>query len=66
MHPGIGTVVVAPPNVGSRERTRLLGRQIQELVVEACRLGVDRDELLRSIEKEYELMNPGYRGQVRR
>lgn len=66
MHPGIGTVVVAPPNVSPRERIRLIGRQIEELVVEACRLGVDRDELLRSIEKEYELMNPGYRGQVRR
>jgi GntR family transcriptional regulator len=66
MHPGIGTVVAAPPNVSSRERMRLLGRQIQELVVEACRLGVGRDELLRSIEKEYELMNPGYRVQVRR
>jgi GntR family transcriptional regulator len=65
MHPGIGTVVVTPPNVSARERTKLLGRQIEELVVEARRLGVDEDELLRSIQKHYELLNPSYRGQIR-
>ncbi len=66
MHPGIGTVVAQPPNVGQRERTKMLGRQIEELVVEACRLGVDQDELLRSIHKEYELMKPGLRAQAHR
>jgi GntR family transcriptional regulator len=65
MHPGIGTVVVTPPNVSSRERTKLLGRQVEELVVEACRLGVEQDELLRFIAKKYELINPSYQSQVR-
>jgi GntR family transcriptional regulator len=66
MHPGIGTVVATPPDVGPRERAKLLGRQIEELVVEACRLGVEQDELMRSIAKQYELLIPSLRGQVRR
>jgi len=48
-HPGIGTVVAAPPDSSKRERTRLLGQEIEELVVEAKRLGVGRDEMLEAI-----------------
>jgi GntR family transcriptional regulator len=66
MHPGIGTVVATPPDVSPRERTKLLGRQIEELVVEAARLGVEMDELIRSIAKQYEQLNPSIRGQGRR
>ena len=66
MHPGIGTVVATPPDATPDERTRLLGRQIEELVVEARRLGVAQDELLRSIAKQYELLTPNTRGQDRR
>lgn len=65
MHPGIGTVVVTPPDSNPRERAKLLGRQIEELVVEACRLGVDADELFRSIAQQYELLTPSRRGQAR-
>lgn len=70
-HPGIGTVVATPPDATPLERGRLLGRQIEELVVEARRLGVDQKELLRSIAKQYELLTPGSttsstRGQARR
>jgi GntR family transcriptional regulator len=64
MHPGIGTVVATPPDATPRERSRLLGRQIEELVVEARRLGVEQEELLRSIAKQYARLTP--RGQVRR
>jgi GntR family transcriptional regulator len=66
MHPGIGTVVATPPDATPEERTRLLGRQIEELVVEARRLGVDQDELLRSIAKQFELLTPNTRGHARR
>ena len=66
MHPGIGTVVATPPDATPSERTRLLGRQIEELVVEARRLGVEQNELLRSIAKQYELLTPSLRGRVRR
>jgi GntR family transcriptional regulator len=66
MHPGIGTVIVTPPESSPRERAKLLGRQIEELVVEACRLGVEQEELVRSIAKQYELLTPSRRGQARR
>jgi GntR family transcriptional regulator len=66
MHPGIGTVVATPPEVTPQERARLLGRQIEELAVEARRLGVDQRELLRLIAKQYEALTPNPRGQVRR
>jgi GntR family transcriptional regulator len=66
MHPGIGTVVLEPPDSSLRERSRLLSRQIEELVVEACRLGVEQDELFRSIARQYQLLTPSRRGQARR
>ena len=66
MHPGIGTVVATPPDATPEERTRLLGRQIEELVVEARRLGVEQKELLRSIAKQYEILTPAAGGQARR
>jgi GntR family transcriptional regulator len=45
-HPGIGTVVSPLPEARNTERTRLLGHEIEELVVEAKRLGISLDELL--------------------
>jgi GntR family transcriptional regulator len=66
MHPGIGTVVATPPDVGHRERSRLLRPQIEALVVEACRLGLDQEELLRSVAKQYQLLNPSSAVKVRR
>ena len=66
MHPGIGTVVATPPDATPQELARLLGRQIEELVVEARRLGVDQNELLREIAKQYESLTHNTRGQARR
>src|SRR5580658_10409472 len=47
--PGIGTVVAALPDSTKKERTQLLGHEIEELVVEAKRLGIEREEMLDSI-----------------
>ncbi|MGA3131694.1 MAG: GntR family transcriptional regulator [Terracidiphilus sp.] len=44
MRPGIGTVVATLPDSTARERTQLLDQQIEELVVEAKRLGIELDE----------------------
>jgi len=41
MRPGIGTVVAPLPESTERQRTQLLGQQIEELVVEAKRLGIE-------------------------
>jgi GntR family transcriptional regulator len=47
--PGVGTVVVALPDSTRKERTQLLGQEIEEVVVEAKRLGIGLDEMLHSI-----------------
>ena len=46
--PGIGTVVAVLPDSTRKERTQLLGHEIEELVVEAKRLGIELDEMLAS------------------
>jgi GntR family transcriptional regulator len=47
--PGIGTVVAVLPDSTRKERTQLLGHEIEELVVEAKRLGIELTEMLASI-----------------
>jgi GntR family transcriptional regulator len=49
--PGIGTVVAALPDSTRKERTHLLGQQIEELAVEARRLGVSREEVVAALEE---------------
>lgn len=47
--PGVGTVVAVLPDSTRKERTQLLGQEIEEVVVEAKRLGISLDEMLDSI-----------------
>lgn len=47
--PGVGTVVAALPDSTRKERTQLLGQEIEQIVVEAKRLGIGVDEVLDSI-----------------
>jgi GntR family transcriptional regulator len=51
--PGIGTVVAARPEARSSERTQLLGLEIEQLVVEAKRLGIGMDDVIASIEAHW-------------
>ena len=55
--PGIGTVVAALPDSTRRERTQLLGHEIEELVVEAKRLGIGREEMLASIAEHWQRLS---------
>lgn len=48
--PGIGTVVAAIPDSSRKERAELLGQEIEELVVEAKRLGLSPEEVIASLE----------------
>ncbi len=57
--PGIGTVVAALPDSTRKERTQLLGHEIEELVVEAKRLGIGREEMLASIDAHWERLSAG-------
>ena len=57
--PGIGTVVASPPDSSKKERTQLLGHEIEELVVEAKRLGIGREEMLTSISTHWQCLSSG-------
>lgn len=47
--PGIGTVVAELPDATNAERTQLLGNEIEQLVVEAKKMGIDLDDVFDSI-----------------
>lgn len=52
--PGIGTVVAEMPDSTRKERTQLLGQEMEELVVEAKRLGIGLDEMLASFSAHWQ------------
>jgi GntR family transcriptional regulator len=45
VRPGIGTMVAAPPAGSRSERARLLGREVEQLTVEAKKLGLSLDDV---------------------
>jgi len=47
--PGIGTVVAALPEARKSERTQLLGPEIEQLVVESMKLGINVEDVLASV-----------------
>lgn len=55
--PGIGTVVAVLPDSSQKQRTELLDHEIEELVVEAKRLGIEQQEMLSSISDHWERLS---------
>ena len=51
--PGIGTVVAALPEATSSERAQLLGGEIEELVVDAKRFGIELQDVLASVSEHW-------------
>ena len=51
--PGIGTVVAAGRQATAAERRHLLSQSVEQLVVEAKRLGLERDEILDAVEARW-------------
>jgi GntR family transcriptional regulator len=49
VQPGLGTVVAEKPPSTSVERTHLLKNELEQLVVEAKRLGLDLDEITKAM-----------------
>lgn len=47
--PGIGTVVADPPDSTRKERTELLGRDVEALALQAKRLNIELEDLLDSV-----------------
>jgi GntR family transcriptional regulator len=52
--PGIGTVVAVLPESSPKERTQLLGNEIEQLVVEAKKLGIGLDDMIDSISTHWQ------------
>ena len=55
--PGIGTVIAVLPESSRKERTQLLGHEIEELVVEGKRLGIELADMLSSIAAHWERLS---------
>ncbi|MEX0903688.1 MAG: GntR family transcriptional regulator [Pseudohongiellaceae bacterium] len=51
--PGKGTVVATAPKARSGDRQRLLSQEIEQLVVEARRVGATLDEVTDSLESQW-------------
>jgi GntR family transcriptional regulator len=53
VRPGIGTVVAEPPKARAGDRRRLLQEEVEQLVVEAKRVGATLDEVLQAVESHW-------------
>lgn len=53
VQPGIGTVVAARPAARAGDRHRLLQNEVEQLVVEALRVGVQLEDVLDAIEARW-------------
>ena len=51
---GIGTTFAAPPSSTAAERKRLLGGELEHLVVEAKKIGVELNDLLAAVTEHWE------------
>ncbi|HXX23953.1 MAG TPA: GntR family transcriptional regulator [Terriglobia bacterium] len=57
--PGVGTVVAPLPEPSAQERTRLLGEEIEALVVEAKKLGIELEDITASVAEHWRRLGPG-------
>jgi GntR family transcriptional regulator len=57
--PGVGTVVAALPEASSAERMELLGHEIEQLVVEAKKLGVVLEDMVASFSTHWKRLGGG-------
>jgi GntR family transcriptional regulator len=53
VRPGVGTVVAERPLIARRDRGRLLEREIEELTVEAKRIGLSLEELQSAVAEQW-------------
>jgi len=58
IRPGIGAVVAPRPEVSRKEKARLLEQEIEALVVEAKRLGLEMGEVVESLADHWRRLSP--------
>jgi GntR family transcriptional regulator len=51
--PGIGTVVAAPPQARAGDRKRLLRNEVEQLVVEAKRVGASLQDVVQALSNQW-------------
>jgi GntR family transcriptional regulator len=66
VRPGIGTVVAEPPKARPGDRRRLLKDEVEQLVVEARRVGADLDDVVEAISDAWKSMRDGHDHRNRR
>lgn len=57
VRPGIGTIVGKPSKATARQKSQLLGDDLERLVVEARKLRLEIDELKDAIEEHWKKLN---------
>jgi GntR family transcriptional regulator len=57
VRPGVGTIVRQPPNGSRADRSRLLGPDVEQLAVEAMKLGLTLDDLQSAIADTWRNLN---------
>jgi GntR family transcriptional regulator len=57
--PGIGTVVAEMPTARAADRKRLLQHEVEQLVVEAKRVGVELAEVVKAVETQWARLEKG-------
>ena len=55
--PGIGTIVAEPPEARPGDKGRLLQQEVEQLVVEAKRVGLTLDEILTAISGQWQMLD---------
>jgi GntR family transcriptional regulator len=62
--PGIGTVVAEPPEARAGDRQKLLRQEVEQLVVEAKRVGLDLRDVVRAVEAQWAKLQSTERQEV--
>lgn len=57
--PGIGTVVAELPAARAGDRKRLLKHEVEQLVVEAKRIGIDLDDVVDAVRSQWDRLQKG-------
>ena len=53
VRPGVGTVVAEVPAARAGEKRRVLDQEVEQLVVEAIRVGLEEEDLLEAVRKQW-------------
>ena len=53
VRPGVGTVVAEVPAARARDKRRVLDQEVEQLVVEAMRVGLEEADLLDAVRKQW-------------